>query len=577
MEEKNRIIRHFNKKSGTTYLYWGRSIYVPRQNYPDVVKKCIGKLDAGGEFEPNKTFLSLSAEEQLATGLVTEPYYALYSRGVDSVQESKMYGFVALLEGAAKQSGVWHSLKRVFPNDWRMMLCLVESMMSYPSRALYRPKHFHDVCWHTYIDMPTEHSITKALQAIDPAAIQRFFSDFESRRAKGGLDAIEEMLVLALDTTSISTYSAMLEAAKWGRNKEGDTLAQVNLLMICSIESGIPLYYRPLPGNTAETMSLETTLADLKSAAFRKGAMIIADRGMHSMQNIQQLLRSDFRFLIGLPSTVGIYRDAIREAESAILDTANLCRRWDVYAWTKEITVEAPRRGRGPNLHPVCVYLFLNPDKRKDEQLSWSKRFAEDKEKLEADPTLWKKANRYGTYFTLQRDTKGKVLSVEHNVEAQRAQLTECGYFAFIGTPGLQADEVLRFTRNRDYIEKDYEAYKTRMKRPRHHLDEHLEAKIFLVFISTILEMWIKRKMDEYLLWDEYDFKSLRDEVFNAKWHKPAGKTFDKGRWGELSIKTQKLFHIFGTVKDSLLRDDIPKLVQRDLERKRKKLGLPPR
>ena len=576
MEEKNRIIRHFNKKSGVTYLYWGHSVYVPGQKHPDVVKKCIGKLDGGGEFEPNKTFLSFTSEEQLATGLVEEPYYPLYTRGDREVHESKMYGFVALLEGAARQSGLWQSLKRVFPNDWRMMLFIAEAMMSYPSRSLYRPKHFHDVCWHTYIDMPTEHAITAALEAIDPPSIQRFFSDFEARRAKGGLDAIEEMLILALDTTSISTYSAMLEAAKWGRNKEGDPLRQINLLMICSIESGIPLYYRPLAGNTAETMSLEDTLSELRGARFRKGAMIVADRGMYGMENVKLLLKSNFRFLIGMPSTTSLYRDAIAEAEPSILDTANLCRRWEVYGWTKTIEVEAPRRGRGANAHPVCIHLFLNPDKRRDEQISWSKKFAEDKENLEADPTLWKKNNRYGTYFTLIRDTRGKVISVEHNTEAQRARLTECGYFAFIGSPGLKADDVLRFTRNRDYIEKDYEAYKSRMKRPRHHLDENLEAKIFVVFISTILEMWIKRRMDEHLLWDEYDFKSLRDEVFSAKWHKSAGKTFDKGKWGELPTKTQKLFHIFGTVKDSILRDDIPKAVQRDLQRRRKKHGLPP-
>ena len=168
------------------------------------------------------------------------------------------------------------------------------------------------------------------------------------------------------------------------------------------------------------------------------------------------------------------------------------------------------------------------------------------------------------------------MIGVEHNDAAQRARIAECGYFGFIGTPGLKADDVLRFTRGRDYIEKDYEAYKSRMRRPRHSLDEHLEAKIFLVFISTILEMWIKRRMDEHLLWGQYDFKSLRDEVFNAKWNKKAGKTFAQGTWGELTKKTQKIFHIMGTVKDSLLDAGIPAEVRLDLQKKRKKLGLPP-
>jgi len=74
MEGKNRLIRHKNKKSGVTYLYWGHSTYVPGKKYPEVKKKCIGKIDSKGEFEPNKSFLSLSPQEQMAAGLVEEAY-----------------------------------------------------------------------------------------------------------------------------------------------------------------------------------------------------------------------------------------------------------------------------------------------------------------------------------------------------------------------------------------------------------------------------------------------------------------------------------------------------------------------
>lgn len=206
MKKKNVVIRQINKKSGVTYLYWGHSTYVPGKKYPEVSKIGIGKINSKGEFEPNKTFLSFSSEEQLETGLVDEPYYSLYVRGDTDVYENKMYGFVALLETAAKKTGVWNSLKRVFPNDWQQMLTCVEAMMSYPDRALYRPKHFHDVCWHTLVDKPTEYGITKALEAVDPASTERFFGDYQKRaQAKQGSSAAEEMVVMALDTTYTDT------------------------------------------------------------------------------------------------------------------------------------------------------------------------------------------------------------------------------------------------------------------------------------------------------------------------------------------------------------------------------------
>jgi hypothetical protein len=112
------------------------------------------------------------------------------------------------------------------------------------------------------------------------------------------------------------------------------------------------------------------------------------------------------------------------------------------------------------------------------------------------------------------------------------------------------------------------------MRRPRHSLEEHLEGKIFLVFLSTILEMPIRRKLDEYLLGDRYSFQDLRDEVFSAKWRKPEGKTFDMGHWCDLPIETQKLFYIFKVAKESELRDDIPKLVMQELFKRKVKHGL---
>ncbi len=103
---------------------------------------------------------------------------------------------------------------------------------------------------------------------------------------------------------------------------------------------------------------------------------------------------------------------------------------------------------------------------------------------LEADPTLYAKCNFYGRYYVLEQDTQRKIIVVHHNKETQREKMDQCGFFGYLGPAGLTSQRVLEITRNRDYIEKDYEAYKSRMRRPRHSLEEHLEGKIFLVYID---------------------------------------------------------------------------------------------
>jgi len=55
---------------------------------------------------------------------------------------------------------------------------------------------------------------------------------------------------LAYDTTSISSYSKGLKQVRYGYNKEGDYLPQINLALLFGEESNLPFYYRKLSGKS---------------------------------------------------------------------------------------------------------------------------------------------------------------------------------------------------------------------------------------------------------------------------------------------------------------------------------------
>ncbi len=570
MNRKNVVIKQKNKKSGITYLYWGHSTYVPGKPYPVVSKIGIGRINAAGAFEPNKNFLALPPEEQLETGLVDDPCYALFTRGDTDAHEYKMYGFVALLETTAKKTGVWDALKRVFPNDWKQLLTCVEAMMSYPDRDLYRPKHFHDVCLHTLVDPPAEDGIAKALDAVDSASIERFFGYYQERLyARQGASTAGEIVVYPLDTRRISTYSALLEAAKYGRNNEGSDHAQIDLLMICDKLTGIPLYYQPL----LENCSVRNVLNGPYVKEFKAGTTLILDREFHSLDTIQLLKDGDLRFLAGLPPAAKMFKDAVQEAHGVIFDTENYHAAIRMYCYTRMVTNETPSV-RGTGSRDLSVYLFLHPDRQAEEQQQLAERFARGKADLEEHGSLYSGTGFYGTYYTVEQDSEGNIISVSHNNEAQRRRMTACGFSGYLGPAGLSPEQVLKLTRGRDRIEKAYEGYRARMHRPNHSLDEHLEGKVFLAFLTTILELHIRRIMHEYLLYDQYTFQDLRDEVFDAKLKKPAGKVPAEGSWDDLPLEVQKLFYIFEVVKPSQLRDDVPKLVRDELKGRRQGHGL---
>jgi transposase len=85
---------------------------------------------------------------------------------------------------------------------------------------------------------------------VTEAAKMDFFKKQSCRRMESGY--------LFYDTTSISSYSELLKQVKYGKNKDGDNLAQINLALLMAQDSGLPVYYRKLPGNITDVMTIDT-------------------------------------------------------------------------------------------------------------------------------------------------------------------------------------------------------------------------------------------------------------------------------------------------------------------------------
>lgn len=55
----------------------------------------------------------------------------------------------------------------------------------------------------------------------------------------------------------------MLNQVQYGKNKENDRLAQLNLLLAFGEESGLPFYYRKLEGNIPDVKIVKSRLGCL--------------------------------------------------------------------------------------------------------------------------------------------------------------------------------------------------------------------------------------------------------------------------------------------------------------------------
>ena len=116
----------------------------------------------------------------------------------------------------------------------------------------------------------------------------------------------------ALDITSVSSYSEFIDYICWGYNRDGGELPQINLLMLTSEETRLPVYYKILSGSIKDVFTINKSLASLKLLGSHS-VHLVMDKGFFSGANIKELYNSHYRFSVGVPFTSSIATAAVEE------------------------------------------------------------------------------------------------------------------------------------------------------------------------------------------------------------------------------------------------------------------------
>jgi transposase len=76
---------------------------------------------------------------------------------------------------------------------------------------------------------------------------------------------------IALDITSISTYSELINAAEWGYNRDKESLPQVNVCMLLGEKSRLPILQMVYSGSLRDVSTLNIDFHEIKAPYFLKG------------------------------------------------------------------------------------------------------------------------------------------------------------------------------------------------------------------------------------------------------------------------------------------------------------------
>lgn len=199
------------------------------------------------------------------------------------------FGNIYLMDQAATLCGLKKVLADCFPHHWKEILTCAMHCCS-ENEALYLCESW---AYNSMVPAaPSSQQISKLLKILDEDSRMRFYREWAKLR--------QEKEYLALDISSVSSWSELINYVEYGYNRDHEQLPQVNLAMLFGESSRLPVFARIYPGsikdvNTLIGMSCFMEQLHLKQMHF------VMDKGGYSAKGVNLMLEKYIKFAIGVP------------------------------------------------------------------------------------------------------------------------------------------------------------------------------------------------------------------------------------------------------------------------------------
>ena len=518
--------------NGVEYVYEDCAYWDPAKKRGTHKRNYIGK-NVDGKFVPNKKFRLQMELDAAKAAVKPGPVPALECRRT-------FYGATYLLNAISEKIGVTQDLKVCFPDSYHEILSLAYFLVLEENCPLYRFRRWSATHEHPYgRDIPSQRS-SELLGCITEKGKMEFFARQAARRS--------EKEYLAFDTTTISSYSQLLKQAKYGKNKEGDSLPQLNLALLYGEESGLPVYYRKLAGNIMDVKTVHNLLKDIDFLQMAKVSLVM-DRGFYSEANINGLFKNHHKFLIGVKKSLKFIRMKLDEIRGDFVSRANFNSKTGLYIMTFTMewnyTEEKPRSKETiSDKRRIYVHFYYNDQRATDEKNRFNRLLDSLEDELLSGHRTPEHEKQYAKYYAIS-ETQIRGMKLEPKEDAIRAVEKDYGYFILMSNGIKDPVKALEIYRSKDTIEKPFGNLKERlnMRRMAVASEENFEGKLFIQFVALIYLSYIKKVMDEQGLFKNYTMQELLDELDIIERYQQPGKAYHPG---EMTKKQKSLYQYMG-------------------------------
>jgi len=473
-----------------TYLYESTS-FRDEQGRPRNKKVKIGKIDpyTGETVYTAEYALKLGAEQKMFRA--ESPAIGNIKEILDQVKDYGVFWFFIQI---VKKIGLLKILKVAFPIQWKEIFTLSCYLITMDKPVMYCEDWLSENKWLKLGNMSSQR-VSDLLSSFGEAERNEFY--------RAWYKVIKEREYIALDTTSISSYSQNRSDCEFGYNRDGEELAQTNLCMLFGEKSRLPIYQTSYSGSLGDLSTLECTTSRFQAMFGESDAMFIMDKGFYSKKNVDMLINKGVRFLISVPFSNGFARELIENERKSIDSLENII-----------ITTSEPIRGvqrdfMWGNGHKIHACMFLNPEKALKDRNELFTLITKLKNIVVTGIEYGQYKTEIERYLIVENSENGCYIHVRDDVVTKTLETS--GWFVLISNHIDNAQQAFDVYRMKDVVEKGFWKYKNNLglNRLRVHSDEKAENKSFIAFIALILSSHIHNIMKDKQLYRRLTFDRL--------------------------------------------------------------------
>ena len=512
MEERMTCItqQHVGKY---TYLYESTS-YRDERGRPRNKKVRIGKLDPNtGEAIYNPEYLECQKDKTKkdTPGVHSKPLERQEAPAAQqpdiqtSVEEilnvTKNYGSFYVFRTLAETIGLLPLLKSIFPEIYKEIFVLSCFLIETQDPLMYCEEWMSTTETFTDIHNLNSQFISRLLSKITETEKNDFFESW--------IKNINDSNYIALDITSISSYSDLIDSCEWGYNRDKEKLRQINLCMLFGEGCKFPVFFKDYPGSISDVTTLKTTISEIKQLAKNINLHVAMDKGFYSKTNIKIMLDEEIDFLISVP-----FKDsfAVKQVESERKDIDSFCNT----ILTSEGAIRGVHKERVWNykifrksLHTHIYYNPIKAAKERNELYAYVTELRQEAIKNPNNAELKKEFDKYLIIRKSSKNESGYTINVREEIVEEK--LHTCGWMILLSNYIDNSQYALDIYRKKDVVEKCFDRLKNSMdlKRLRVHNDSKMKNKIFISFIAIIIISVIHQKMIDKNLYKKYTMHEM--------------------------------------------------------------------